>query len=92
MQDISRDASRDVSADASEGRWMTYAELAQLRGIDKQSAAMADVPPSLAPSEITPAGRCPPVKRPHSAPSPCRAAAATARHCSAGAMIVAPPD
>ena len=39
MQDISRDASRDVSADASEGRWMTYAELAQLRGIDKQSAA-----------------------------------------------------
>ena len=39
MQDISRDASRDVSPDASEGRWMSYAELAQLRGIDKQSAA-----------------------------------------------------
>src|SRR6185436_15493331 len=39
MQDMSRDAQPVNADDGFDGRWMTYAELAQLRGIDKQSAA-----------------------------------------------------
>jgi hypothetical protein len=38
MQDTGQDPSRDSAQDVSEGRWLTYAELAQLRGIDRASA------------------------------------------------------
>ena len=38
MQDNGRDASRHDVDDVSDGRWLTYAELAQLRGIDRASA------------------------------------------------------
>jgi hypothetical protein len=38
MQDTRRDTSRDDDDDMSDGRWLTYAELAKLRGIDRASA------------------------------------------------------
>jgi hypothetical protein len=38
MQDKGRDASRHDADDVSDGRWLTYAELAKLRGIDRASA------------------------------------------------------
>jgi hypothetical protein len=38
MQDARRDMSRDDADDVSDGRWLTYAELAKLRSIDRASA------------------------------------------------------
>lgn len=38
MQDTRRDTSRDDADDLPDGRWLSYAELAKLRGIDRASA------------------------------------------------------